>query len=216
MTSRRAPHSPSSCNQQRDAMATAAVTAATRGRTDRAPRRSSPRPPRTTSPARVQCRTWNPRIERASGARTASDASGQTNTLIVCWPRRIDERRGRPPGDVVEPAAGERESEPGEIVDRRGEVQLAEKPRLHGVLIGGPHIKEVLTHQRAHVTVDDRLCHRVDRLQRAASTASRPAASRPARRPATAAAAQANRRDIHARRRARLRDPLPQRGQAPE
>jgi thiol-disulfide isomerase/thioredoxin len=38
-------------------------------------------------PPRFQCRTWNPRMARASDERTASDASGHAKRLMVCWPR---------------------------------------------------------------------------------------------------------------------------------
>ena len=89
----------------------------------------------------------------------------------------IDERGHGPSRHVIEPAADQRKANRREIDDRRREVQLAEEPRLHGVLIGGADIEEMLGHQRAHMTVD----HLVDRgvgARRRRSNERNPAADR--------------------------------------
>jgi hypothetical protein len=49
----------------------------------------------------------------------------------------------------------ERKADGREIVDRRREIQLAEEPRLHGVLIGRSHVEQMVVSERADVIADD-------------------------------------------------------------
>src|SRR4051794_28019377 len=67
----------------------------------------------------------------------------------------VHERSHRPPVHVVETASRQWKPDGGEIHDGWSEIELAEKPRLDGVLIGGRDIEQVIGHHRSHMTVDD-------------------------------------------------------------
>jgi hypothetical protein len=67
--------------------------------------------------------------------RLAGIRSGPHEDVDRVLPALIDERRDGAAGEVIESAADEGKAERREIVDRRGEVQFAEEPRFHGVLI---------------------------------------------------------------------------------
>jgi hypothetical protein len=69
-------------------------------------------------------------------------------------PPSINERRDRPPPHVVEAAPGEREARRLEIDHWGREIQLPEKPRLDGVLIGRSDIQFVTGLERSRVTID--------------------------------------------------------------
>ena len=45
---------------------------------------------------------------------------------------------------IIDAAARERKTFSGEIVDRRREIEMAGKPRLHRVMIGRDHIDKVI------------------------------------------------------------------------
>ena len=64
----------------------------------------------------------------------------------------VDERRCGVPIDIVQPAADERKSLSAQIMHLGREVELAVKPRLDGMLIGGDHVDQMSrSHQRSYV-----------------------------------------------------------------
>ena len=67
----------------------------------------------------------------------------------------IHERGDRLAGDVVEPTTHQRKTDGREILNRRREIQLAEEPWLHRVLIGRSHVEQVSISERADVITDD-------------------------------------------------------------
>src|SRR3954468_12127181 len=73
----------------------------------------------------------------------------------------IDERRDRPPAQVIETASDKWKADRGEIDNRWREIELAQKPRLHRVLIRRRHVEQMIGHQRSYVTVDSGLGDRV-------------------------------------------------------
>ena len=138
-------------------------------------RRSGPTQPKTTCRRGSNAERGNPRTDRASVA--ANDTlTVRTNEHIdrVLLPL-IHERGDGPSTQIVKSSANERKANRCEVHDRRSEIQLAEEPWLHGVLISGTNVEQMLRHQRTHMLVDDFIdrrvgtrCHRAD--QRHAST----------------------------------------------
>src|ERR1700733_15360801 len=66
-------------------------------------------------------------------------------------PPSVDDRRGRPSVDVVEPAADDGEAGRVEAGDVRREVHASVEPGFHIVLIGGRDVGEVSGLQRSYV-----------------------------------------------------------------
>ena len=67
----------------------------------------------------------------------------------------VDQDGGRAAGDVVEPAAGQREALALEVLHRRGEVEPAVEPGLDRVLVGGRHVHQMARLQRADMVGDE-------------------------------------------------------------
>jgi hypothetical protein len=63
----------------------------------------------------------------------------------------VDERRDGAMVEIIEAAAGKRESFRGEVIHRRREIELAVEPGFYGVLVGGDYVGQVRGHQRAHM-----------------------------------------------------------------
>src|SRR6185437_6073220 len=61
----------------------------------------------------------------------------------------------RPAAEIIEPRALEREAKRGEVLDRRGEVELAVEPRLDRVPVGRDHVFEMSGLEGANVPGDD-------------------------------------------------------------
>jgi hypothetical protein len=67
----------------------------------------------------------------------------------------IYERRDTLSRDVVEPTTNEGKTDGRQILDRRREIQLAEEPWPHRVLIGRSDVEQMRVSQRADVLTDD-------------------------------------------------------------
>ena len=67
----------------------------------------------------------------------------------------IDERGDRASGQVVEPAAAQRKSLGGEILDRRGEIEAAVEPGLYRVPVGRCDIFQMAGLHGADMAGDD-------------------------------------------------------------
>src|SRR4029077_15885904 len=67
----------------------------------------------------------------------------------------IDDRRHRLAVDVIERAADQGESLPGQVDDRRRDVELAVEPRLDGVLVAGFDVGQMSGLQRAQMRRHD-------------------------------------------------------------
>ena len=67
----------------------------------------------------------------------------------------VDERRHRPPVEIIEPPAGKRKPLWCEVLDRRREIDAAVEPRLDRVLVGRDDVFEMARLQRADMPGDD-------------------------------------------------------------
>ena len=67
----------------------------------------------------------------------------------------IHERSDQLTGDMVEPTTNQRKTGRCEILNWRREIQLAEEPGLHRVLIGRSYVEQVSVFECPGVIVDD-------------------------------------------------------------
>src|SRR5260370_12072359 len=68
---------------------------------------------------------------------------------------RVDQHGNGAPVNNIEPAALQRKSIPHKIVDRRREIELAIKPRLHRVLVGRLHVLQMSRLKRTEMRIHD-------------------------------------------------------------
>src|SRR5260370_5949900 len=66
---------------------------------------------------------------------------------------RVDQHGNDAAVNHIEPAALQRKSLTHKVVDRRSEIELAVKPRLHGVLIGRLHILQMSRLKRTEMRI---------------------------------------------------------------
>ena len=67
----------------------------------------------------------------------------------------IHERGDRLAGNVVEPTTNQWKTDGRQILDRRREIQFAQEPRFHRMLMGRLHVQQMRISERADVITDD-------------------------------------------------------------
>src|SRR6266436_2078062 len=66
----------------------------------------------------------------------------------------VNQRRHRPVIQIIQTATNQRKSLTGKVHHRRGKIELGIQPGFYGVLVGGSDVREVVCHQRTHMTGD--------------------------------------------------------------
>src|ERR1700730_1706603 len=67
----------------------------------------------------------------------------------------VNQRRHRPVIQIIQTATDQRKSLTGKVHNRRRKIELGVQPGLYGVLVGGSDVREVVCHQRTHMTGDE-------------------------------------------------------------
>src|SRR5438874_3380557 len=70
----------------------------------------------------------------------------------------VNQRRHRPVIEIIKTATDQRKSFAGKIDHRRRKIELCVQPRFDGVLVGRSDVREVVCHQRTHMTGDELGC----------------------------------------------------------
>ena len=91
---------------------------------------------------------------RATATRAFGRPDVEIDDVLVAL---IDQRRDRPAAQIVEPAAPQRKSLGGEVLDRRGEIDAAVEPGLDRVLVARRDIFEMAGLHGADMAGDDLL-----------------------------------------------------------
>lgn len=66
----------------------------------------------------------------------------------------VHERGCRSPVEIIETTAHQGKAARAQIGNRWRKIEFAKEPGLHGVLIGGSHIEEVIAHEGSHMAVN--------------------------------------------------------------